>query len=96
MVVVVVVVVVFPRGDIRTYPTRVGRVNVLFKKKLFFYSGGFFLAWQDCGKMFDHSFPACAFLLSLSLFFFFFEMDISSRTLIPRFMPGSVHSGSAS
>ena len=28
--------------------------------------------------------------------FFFFEVEISSRTLIPLFMPGSVHSGSAS
>ena len=26
---------------------------------------GFFLAWEDLGRMFDHSFPACAF------FFFF-------------------------
>ena len=39
--------------------------------------------------MFDHRFPACAF------FFFFFE-EIISRTLIPLFRPGSVHSGSAS
>ena len=30
------------------------------------------------------------------LFFFFFEMEISSRTLILLFMPGSVHNGSAS
>ena len=29
-------------------------------------------------------------------FFFFFEVEISSRTLIPLFMPGSVHSSSAS
>ena len=28
--------------------------------------------------------------------FFFFEVEISSRTLIPLFMPGSVHSGSVS
>ena len=28
--------------------------------------------------------------------FFWFEMEISSRTLIPLFMPGSVHSGSVS
>ena len=27
---------------------------------------------------------------------FFFEVEISSRTVIPLFMPGSVHSGSAS
>ena len=38
------------------------------------------------GRMFDHSFPA---------YFFFFLMEISSRTLIPLFMPGLVHSGSA-
>ena len=50
--------------------------------------GGFFLACEDFGRMFDHSFPACAL--------FFFEVEISSRTLIPLFMPGSVHSGSAS
>ena len=32
----------------------------------------------------------------LRFFFFFNEVEISSRTLIPFFMPGSVHSGSAS
>ena len=37
----------------------------------------------------DQSFPACAF-------FFFFKVEISSRTLIPLYRPGSVHSGSAS
>ena len=37
--------------------------------------------------MFDHSFPAHVF---------FFKVEISSRTIIPLFMPGSVHSGSAS
>ena len=31
-----------------------------------------------------------------ALFFFFFKVEISSRTLIPFFLPGSVHSGSAS
>ena len=30
------------------------------------------------------------------IFFFFFEVEISSSTLIPLFMPRSVHSGSAS
>ena len=30
------------------------------------------------------------------LFFFFFKVEISLCTLIPLFMPGSVHSGSAS
>ena len=37
--------------------------------------------------MFNHSFLACAF-------FFFFEVESSLCTLIPLFMPGSVHSGS--
>ena len=45
------------------------------------------------GRMFDHSFPACV-LFSFS--FLFFKVEISSRTLIPVFMPESVHSGSAS
>ena len=55
----------------------------------------FVLAREDSGEMFDHSFPACA------LFFFFWggwrgAMAIIWRTLIPLFMPGSIHSGSAS
>ena len=37
--------------------------------------GGFFLAREDFGRTFDHSFPACTF--------FFFLVEISSRTLIP-------------
>ena len=48
-----------------------------------------FLACEDSGRIFDHSYPAFAF-------FFFFRVESSSRTLIPLFMPGSVHSGSAS
>ena len=36
--------------------------------------GGSFLACEDFGRMFDQSFPACAF------FFFFFEVKISTRT----------------
>ena len=40
------------------------------------------------GRVFNHSFPGCAF--------FFFEVEISLRTLIPLFEPGSVHSGSVS
>ena len=52
-------------------------------------SGSFFLACEDFGRIFDHSFPDCAI-------FFFFEVEISSSTLIQLFMPGSVHSGSAS
>ena len=39
--------------------------------------GGFFLACEDFGRMFDNSFPACAL----------FRVHISSRTLIPLFMP---------
>ena len=37
--------------------------------------GGFFLACENFGRMFDNSFPACAF--------FFFLSVISSRILIP-------------
>ena len=51
-----------------------------------------FLACENFGRMSDHSFSACAFFFS----FFFCEVEISSRTPIPLFMPGSVHSGSAS
>ena len=53
--------------------------------------GGLFLAGEDFGRMCDHPFPACAFF-----FFFSFEVKISSRTLVPLFRPGSIHSGSAS
>ena len=52
------------------------------------WCGGFFFACKDFGRMYDKSFPACAF-------FFFFKVEISSRKLIPLFGPGSVHSGSA-
>ena len=45
--------------------------------------------WEVFGRRLDHWSLACAF-------FFFFLVEISSRTLIPRFRPGSVHSGSAS
>ena len=45
--------------------------------------------------MFGHTFPACAFYLIICIFIDF-EMEISSRILILLFMPGSVHSGSAS
>ena len=50
--------------------------------------GGFFLACEDYGRMFDKSFPACGW--------FVFLVEISLRTLIPLFTPGLVHSGSAS
>ena len=48
--------------------------------------GGFFLAYENWGRMFDHSFPACTF---------FFKVEISPCTLMPLSRPGSVHSGSA-
>ena len=54
-----------------------------------FVGVSFFLTWKDFGRMFDNSFPACAF-------FFFFEVEINLRMLIPLSMPGSVHSGSVS
>ena len=50
--------------------------------------GGFFLALEDFGRVFDYSFPACAFS------FFRSFLEISTRTLIPLLRPGSVHSGS--
>ena len=53
------------------------------------HDGGFFLACEDLGRMFHHSFPACAF-------FFFFKVEIRLRTLISLFRPGSVHSAAAS
>ena len=56
------------------------------KKSYTYMFGGFFLTCEDFGRMFIHS-PACAF------FFFFFKVEI---TLTPLFMPGLVHSGSAS
>ena len=56
--------------------------------------GGVVLAFSSrariLGRMFDNSFPACAFFL------LFFKVEISSCTLIPLFRPGSVHNGSAS
>ena len=55
--------------------------------------GRFLLACEKFMKMFDKSFPACV------LFCFCFVLlvvGINSRTLIPLFRPGSVHSGSAS
>ena len=51
--------------------------------KVVFHQGGggsFFLACEDFGRMFNHSFPICAFFL------FFFEVEISSHTLIPLLM----------
>ena len=50
--------------------------------------GFFFLAWENVRP----------FIPSLQFLFvcLFLEVEISSHTLIPLFMPGSVHSGSAS
>ena len=48
--------------------------------------------------MFDQSYPP-ALLLLLLLFcfvFLFFFVEISMRKLVPLFMPGSDHNGSAS
>ena len=50
--------------------------------------GGFFLACEDFGRMFDNSSPTPPLAL-------FLKVEISSRILIPLFRPGSVHSGSA-
>ena len=47
---------------------------------------GFFLLCEDFGRMCHHPFPACAF----------FKVEISSRSLIPIFTSGWVHSGLAS
>ena len=45
-----------------------------------------FLACGDFGRMFDNSFSACAFFVfCFCLFVCFFEVKISSRTLIPLF-----------
>ena len=52
--------------------------------------GGFFLACEDFGRMFDESFPARALKKERK------KVGISSRTLIPLLRPGSVISGSAS
>ena len=49
---------------------------------------GFFLTCEDFGR--------CSTIHSLPALIFFFKVEISLRTLIPLFRPGSVHSGSAS
>ena len=63
----------------------------VFASEWLAYGCGFFLACEDFGKMFEHLFPACGFFLVC--FVCFFEVEISSRTLIPIFRSGSVHSG---
>ena len=66
-------------------------IYFLWSGSVLTYGGGSFLTCEDLGRMFDHSFPTCAFFLS-----FFFEVEISLCTLISLFMPGLVHSGSLS
>ena len=61
------------------------------KNKVQKHHSGFFFACEGLGRIFDHSFSACAFFV-----LFFVLMEISSRALIPLFKPGSVHSGSVS
>ena len=46
-----------------------------------FFGSGFSLACEDLGRMFDNSFPACAF-------FFFFKVEIRSCKPIQLFRPG--------
>ena len=58
--------------------------------------GGFFLACEDFGRMFGYSLLTCAYFFFIFIYFFFVCVEISSRKLITRFTPGSVHSGSAS
>ena len=53
--------------------------------------GGFSLACEAFGRMFDHSFPVCTPHLPPPSPP---EVEISSYALIPLFMPDSVHSGS--
>ena len=53
----------------------------------------FFFACEEFGRMFNHSFPACPPPPPRPLIL---VVEISSRTTIPLFRPGSVHSGSAS
>ena len=60
--------------------------GVVDQAKWWWWWWGFFLACEDSGKMFDNSFPGCAF-------FFCCLVEISSCKLIPLFRPGSVHSG---
>ena len=61
--------------------------SVFFPAAGYFWRGGFSSLCEDSGRLFDHSFSSCAFL---------FKVEIISRTVIPLFMPGSVHSGSES
>ena len=57
------------------------------------FGGGIFFACEDFGENVRSFIPCLRFFF---FFFSFFEVEISSHTLIPLFMQGSVHSGSAS
>ena len=72
----------------KSYKQLTNNTNVNLDKTTMLISGCFFLACEDFGTMFDYSFPSCAFFF---FFFFFNKVEISSRTLIPLFRPGSVH-----
>ena len=57
--------------------------------------GGFFLACEDFGENVPPFIPRLRSIVVVVVFVcLFFHMEISSRALIPLFMPGSVHSGS--
>ena len=58
--------------------------------KHFWHGACSFLACEGFGE------NVRPFIPRLHFFFFFFKVEINSRTLIPFFRPGSVHSGSAS
>ena len=75
-----------------SYLSSLNRIYVCTVNAITYCRGGadLFLACKDFGRMFSHSFPACALL------FFFVVVEISSRTLISLLRPGSVHSGSVS
>ena len=56
--------------------------------------------WEECSTclhfFFFFGFVVVVVVVVVLFLFFVFEVNISSRTLIPLFMPGSVHSGSTS
>ena len=54
------------------------------------------VAFSSRAKIGENVQPVIPHIALFFFFSFFFEAEFSSRTLIPLFMPGSVHSGSAS
>ena len=52
---------------LRAYTAGVTKVCIINTS----YTAGFLLEYEDLGRMFDNSFPACPFFFSLSFFFFF-------------------------